>query len=187
MSRPAVFLDRDGVLNRAVVTNGHPHPPSGVDDLDLEPGASEACILLAAAGLPLIVFTNQPDVARGTSDRRAVEEIHDRLRAVLPLTAVYACFHDDADACACRKPKPGLLFDAARDLDLDLDRSVAVGDRWRDVEAGRAAGCTTVFIDHGYHERRPDDPDLVASSLREAVSWILARVDAMTLRLGEQR
>jgi D-glycero-D-manno-heptose 1,7-bisphosphate phosphatase len=173
-----VFLDRDGVLNRAVVEDGHPHPPLGAADVDLEPGAAEACALLAAAGLPLIVFTNQPDVARGTSERSAVDAINRRLRSLLPLSAVYTCFHDDADACACRKPKPGLLLDAASDLDLDLLRSVAVGDRWRDVEAGRAAGCATVFVDHGYAERRPADPDLVVSSLREAVSWILARVEA---------
>ena len=181
-----MFLDRDGVLNRALVRGGQPHPPSEPGELDLEPGASEACDLLAAAGLPLVVFTNQPDVARGTTDRLAVEEINDALRAALPLTAVYTCFHDDADACHCRKPKPGLLLDAARDLDLDLRRSVAVGDRWRDVEAGRAAGCATVFINHGYAERRPTDPDLVAGSLREAVSWILARVNAATIEPGGQ-
>ena len=178
MSRPAVFLDRDGVVNRAVVVDGRPHPPARVDDLALEPGAAEACRLLAAAGLPLVVITNQPDVARGTTERSAVDAINDALRGLRPLTAVYACFHDDADACACRKPKPGLLLDAARDLDLALDRSIAVGDRWRDVEAGRAAGCATVFIDHGYSERAPDSPDLVVGSLREAVAWILERVNA---------
>jgi D-glycero-D-manno-heptose 1,7-bisphosphate phosphatase len=173
---PAVFLDRDGVLNRAVVVEGRPHPPGALEDLELEEGAAEACALLAASSVPLVVFTNQPDVTRGQARRDAVDAINAALLKMLPLTAIYTCFHDDADDCPCRKPRPGLLHDAARDLDLDLDRSVAVGDRWRDVEAGRAAGCATVFIDHGYAERRPQSPDLVAASLLESVSWIVRRI-----------
>jgi D-glycero-D-manno-heptose 1,7-bisphosphate phosphatase len=177
MSRPAVFLDRDGVLNRAPVVHGRPRTVNA-DELELEPGAAEACASLAEAGLPLVVVTNQPDVGRGLLGREAVEEANRRLGALISLTAVYTCFHDDPDGCDCRKPKPGLLLRAAAEHDLDLRRSVMVGDRWRDVEAGRAAGCATVLVDHGYDERRADAPDLVVPSLRAAVDWIRERTSS---------
>jgi D-glycero-D-manno-heptose 1,7-bisphosphate phosphatase len=120
-----------------------------------------------------VVVTNQPDVARGTQTRAELDAIHARLSAQLPLDAIRACLHDDADRCACRKPAPGLLLDAARDLDLDLSASVMVGDRWRDIEAGRAAGCRTVFINYHYAERQPEHFDVELSSLAEAATWIL--------------
>jgi D-glycero-D-manno-heptose 1,7-bisphosphate phosphatase len=173
VSSPAVFLDRDGVINAAVVRNGKPYPPGRVEDVEILPGARGALAELSRAGYVLVVATNQPDVARGTQTRAAVDAIHARLQAELPLDAIRACFHDDADRCACRKPAPGLLLDAARDLDLDLGASVMVGDRWRDIEAGRAAGCRTVFINHHYAERQPVTFDVQLSSLAEAAAWIL--------------
>ena len=121
-------------------------------------------------------MTNQPDVARGRQTRGAVDGMHARLSSLLPLDDIRVCVHDDADRCRCRKPEPGLLEDAARDAGLSLPDSFMVGDRWRDVEAGRRAGCTTVFIDWGYDEQRPDHPDAVVGSLPEAADWILARL-----------
>lgn len=174
MSRPAVFLDRDGVVNAAVVREGKPYPPATVDAVTVLPGVPEALAELARAGYALVVVTNQPDVARGTQTRAAVDAIHTRLRGDLPLDAVYCCFHDDADHCACRKPAPGLLLAAARDLDLDLTHSFMVGDRWRDTEAGAAAGCRTIFVDYGYAERQPSSVDRRVTSLAEAATWILA-------------
>jgi D-glycero-D-manno-heptose 1,7-bisphosphate phosphatase len=135
----------------------------------------EALQRLAAAGYLLVVVTNQPDVARGTQTRAAVEAIHARLAAALPLDEFRTCYHDDADGCRCRKPAPGLLLDAAAAHGIDLARSVMIGDCWRDVEAGRAAGCATIFVDYGYAERRPERPDAVVPSLKEAADWILAR------------
>jgi D-glycero-D-manno-heptose 1,7-bisphosphate phosphatase len=171
----AVFLDRDGVINAPVVRGGKPYPPAGVDQLELLPGVAEALAALHAAGYVLVVVTNQPDVARGTQTRAAVDAIHARLRAELPLDGIYACFHDDPDACACRKPAPGLLVDAANDLGLDLAASFMVGDRWRDVAAGIAAGCRTIFVDRAYSETRPTDFDVKVSGLPEAAAWILER------------
>ena len=173
-SRRAVFLDRDGVINRAVVRNGKPYPPAVVDDLDVLPGVGEALQRLKAAGYLLIVVTNQPDVARGEQTRARVEAIHAHLAAELPIDDFRTCYHDDGDACACRKPKPGLILDAARALDVDVATSVMVGDRWRDVEAGRQAGCRTVFLNYGYAERQPEQPDAVVGSLEEATTWILS-------------
>ena len=172
----AVFLDRDGVINRAVVRDGRPYPPSSLAELELLPDVHEALARLRSAGFRLIVVTNQPDVARGAQTREAVEAIHAALLAAgLPIDDFRVCYHDDGDRCDCRKPEPGLLLAAAREHDLDLTASFMIGDRWRDVEAGRRAGCTTIFIDYGYAEVEPSLPDLRVKSLNEGVDWILSR------------
>jgi D-glycero-D-manno-heptose 1,7-bisphosphate phosphatase len=175
--RAAVFLDRDGVLNRAPVRDGVPRPPSSAADLELLDGVADACGALRSAGFTLLVVTNQPDVARGTQTAEAVERLNRRLRELLPLDDVLTCLHDDADRCACRKPAPGLLVEAARRWEIDLSASYMVGDRWRDVEAGRKAGCSTVFVDRGYAERRPESPDAIVRDLSEAAEWILTMCD----------
>ena len=172
LGQPAVFLDRDGVINRPIIRGDRPYPPGSLDELETYPDAASSLRRLQVAGYALVVVTNQPDVARGLQQAEVVHEINRELRKRVELTALYVCFHDDADGCQCRKPAPGLLFDAAHDLGLDLSRSFMVGDRWRDVEAGRRAGCRTVFIDRRYSERSPQDADVVTTSLAEAVSWI---------------
>lgn len=172
--RRAVFLDRDGVLSRAVVRDGRPFPPSHVEEVELIPGVAEACDLLRNAGVLLFCVTNQPDVARGVAKREQVEAINERLQGMLALDAIATCFHDDKDDCPCRKPKPGMLFDLAGRFAVDLKQSVMVGDRWRDIEAGARAGCGTVFIDYGYDERRPRAADFVCQSLADALPWLLA-------------
>ena len=171
----AVFLDRDGVLNRAVVRGGKPQAPGTPEELEILPGVAEACARLRGAGLRLIAVTNQPEIARGTLTREAVDAINLAVQRELRLDDVRVCPHDDADRCECRKPAPGLILDAARDWGIALRSSFLVGDRWRDVESGRRAGCKTVFVDHGYPERRPESPDLVVTSFLDAVSWILRR------------
>ena len=173
-TRRAVFLDRDGVLNEAVIEAGRPYPPRRVEDVRLVDGVEEACSQLRDAGWLLIVVTNQPDIARGTTSRGDVDAIHTVIANRIDLDAVLVCDHDDADACACRKPLPGLLHQAAQRFGISLEDSVMVGDRWKDVEAGRLAGCRTVFIDCGYSERPASSPDLTVTSLREALPWILS-------------
>jgi D-glycero-D-manno-heptose 1,7-bisphosphate phosphatase len=173
MSRPAaVFLDRDGTINAAVVRDGKPYPPVTPAELVILPGAGEAIAALRAAGFLAIVVTNQPDVALGRQRREVVEAINTALRDHIALDDVRVCYHADPDGCACRKPKPGMLLEAARDWQIDLGRSFMVGDRWRDVDAGRAAGCRTVLIESGYAERR-SEPDFSVSSLAEACTIIL--------------
>lgn len=173
MSRRAVFLDRDGVLNRALVRDGMPYPPANPSELEILPGVADALAQLRAAGFLLVVVTNQPDVARGTTSRAQVDEINGLLAAQLPLDEFRTCFHDDADHCDCRKPLPGALLSAAREHGIDLSASFMVGDRWRDIEAGRAAGCATVFVDYAYAERRPVQFDHAARSLADAAKIIL--------------
>ena len=173
----AVFFDRDGVLNEAIVRDGKPYPPRSTAELRIMPGAAAGLARLHALGLPLIVVTNQPDVARGTQDQDAVDAIHTALRRQLPLDEVIACFHDDRDQCACRKPRPGLILEGAARCGADPRRSFLVGDRWRDIEAGQAAGCRTIWIDRGYRERGPSAPaDARVASLPEAVEWILQQL-----------
>jgi D-glycero-D-manno-heptose 1,7-bisphosphate phosphatase len=169
----AVFLDRDGVINRAVLREGKPYPPLGIETLRLLPGVREACRSLREAGFLLILATNQPDIGRGTANATEVSTIHTYLQRYLRLTDVKVCPHDDAAECDCRKPKPGLLLAAARDWGIDLAASYFVGDRWRDVEAGQRAGCRAVFIDYHYREQRPEAPFLTVRSLRDAAFRIL--------------
>jgi D-glycero-D-manno-heptose 1,7-bisphosphate phosphatase len=173
MAARAIFLDRDGVLNRTVIRDGRPFPPASLADLQLLPGVERACWSLRDAGYLLIVVTNQPDIRRGTTTTANVNLMNDALVAKLPIDAIRTCPHDDIDGCECRKPKPGMLIDAARDLDIDLASSFMIGDRWRDVEAGRRAGCRTIWIDCGYDERAPVGADLRTSSLQQAAPWIL--------------
>lgn len=174
MSLPrAVFLDRDGVINRAVIRNGRPHPPASVEQLEVLPGVPEALARLKAAGYALVVVTNQPDIARGVVTATSVDAIHQRLRAMLPLDDIRVCPHDDGDRCECRKPKPGLLL---QPLHYDMPASAIVGDRWRDLEAGRAAGCgVTILVDYGYDEELRAEPTVRVASLAEAVDWLLGR------------
>jgi D-glycero-D-manno-heptose 1,7-bisphosphate phosphatase len=168
-----VFLDRDGVLNQVVVRDGRPHPPADVADVERLPGVAAACRRLADAGRVLVVVTNQPDIARGTTDRARVDELNRAVTEGLPIRDVLVCPHDDTDRCRCRKPEPGLLLEAAERWHLDLAASVMVGDRWRDVDAGRAAGVRTIFVDRGYAERLRERPDHVVTGLPEAVEVIL--------------
>ncbi|PYT52432.1 MAG: HAD family hydrolase [Acidobacteria bacterium] len=172
--RRAVFLDRDGVLNRALIRDGRPYSPSGLPEVEILSGVPEACQRLRRDGFLLVVVTNQPEVARGHLTRQTVEEIHGLLRSRIPLDDVRVCYHDDLDGCDCRKPRPGMLLAAARDLNIDLSRSFVVGDRWRDIEAGRRAGCRTILIDHGYLELRASGMDFETCSLPSAVEWILS-------------
>jgi len=171
MSGPAVFLDRDGVLNRVLVRAGKPHPPPSVEETEILPGVAGALHRLKAAGYSLIVVTNQPDVAKGSQRREVVDAINVALAARLPLDEIRVCYHDDSDRCTCRKPEPGLLLLPPI---YDLANSVMVGDRWRDIEAGQRAHVrATVLIDHGYAEECRVEPDARVASLPDAADWIL--------------
>jgi len=171
----AVFLDRDGVINRALEKESKPYPPTSLAEFEILPEVPAALAKLKAAGFLLIVATNQPDVGRGTLKQAVVEEIHAHMSAQLPIDRVIVCFHAGTGLsdCDCRKPKPGMLLHAARELKIDLSKSWMVGDRWRDVDCGHAAGCRTIFIDRGYVEELKRKPDFSARHLAEAADIIL--------------
>lgn len=171
--RRAVFLDRDGVINRANVRNGKPYPPDSLEDLEILPGVKEALERLRAAGFLNVIVTNQPDVATGKQAREVVDAMHARLLKELPIDAVKVCFHSDADRCSCRKPLPGMLLEASRELGIDLAQSFLVGDRWRDIGAAQAAGVKGLYIDRSYEEKKPEKPYLAVKSLPDAAGLIL--------------
>jgi D-glycero-D-manno-heptose 1,7-bisphosphate phosphatase len=177
LAKRAIFLDRDGVLNRALVLNGKPYPPGSLDNLVILPGVTAALNKLKEAGFLLIVVTNQPDVSRGKVTKESIEAINTFLCETLPIDDFRTCYHDDSDCCNCRKPKPGALIDASRLHGIDLKSSFMVGDRWRDIEAGHAAGCKTIFLDYGYSERRPLTPYYCVNTLEQAIPYILGETE----------
>lgn len=181
MGRRAVFLDRDGVVNNAIVREHKPYPPANLQEVVIAAEVEPALRRLKSWGFLLIVATNQPDVSRGSSSKDEVEKIHRFLSHQLPLDDFFVCYHDDGDGCLCRKPLPGLLLGAAFRYDVDLTNSYLIGDRWRDIDAGTAAGCRTILIDRGYKERSPSIlPDTRVTSLSEAVAWIATQEALVT-------
>jgi D-glycero-D-manno-heptose 1,7-bisphosphate phosphatase len=175
MQQKAVFLDRDGVLNDSIIRNGKPYPPATLAELVVPDDVLPALQLLKSHGYLLIGATNQPDVARGYTTLEIVESINQALMQSLPLDDMRVCYHDDKDACFCRKPGPGLLLSAAHEHDINLDDSIMIGDRWKDIEAGQKAGCKTIWLDKKYQEMKPKSkPDFTAASLLEAAQWIVS-------------
>lgn len=168
----AVFLDRDGVLNRGFIRNGKSYPPRCLEEFEILDGVAEGCRMLKEAGFLLVVVTNQPDVGRGSQSPSVVEEMHQFLARNLPIDRVEVCF-DETDA-ANYKPAPGLLLKAASSMSVDLSRSFMVGDRWRDIGCGTAAGCTTVLVEYPYDEPIPQEPDFRVASLLEAANLIIS-------------
>ena len=173
--RRAVFLDRDGVINRALERDGLPYSARNLGEFEILPGVVAACAKLKQAGYLLVVATNQPEVGRGTLKKEMVEKIHAEMCRRLPIDRVEVCYHagkSDSE-CDCRKPKPGMLLRAARELGIDIEQSWMVGDRWRDVDCGHAAGCRTIFINRGYAEELRQKPHFSAGNLAQAADIIL--------------
>jgi D-glycero-D-manno-heptose 1,7-bisphosphate phosphatase len=128
---------------------------------------------LRREGFLLIVVTNQPDIARGKANRGDVDNINAQLAAILPLDAIEVCEQDDKEQCECRKPKPSVILRGREKLGVDLVGNFLVGDHWRDIEAGRRAGCRAISIGDGYGEFFPSSPTINVASLPEVASWII--------------
>ena len=175
LNKKAVFLDRDGVINRALVIDNLPYPPNSIKDLEILPEVPKSLRLLEDKGYLLLVVTNQPDVGRGIQKRETVEEIHSFLLEELPLDEIYVCWHGQDGDCDCRKPLPGMLSQAAEKYGINLKESFLIGDRWKDINAGMSAGCQTVFLDHGYKETLRQTPTYQTNSILTATTWILNR------------
>lgn len=177
LAERAVFLDRDGVINRVAVRDGLPYPPSCLEEFEVYEDVPQGCARLKAAKFLLVVITNQPDVGRGTQSRETVEAMTLRMQSILPtLDRTEICYHGGehyGQPCSCRKPLPGLILRAAADLNIDARRSYVIGDRWRDVDCARAAGCQAIFIQRGYKEALRQKPDFTVSSFHEAVNAVL--------------
>jgi D-glycero-D-manno-heptose 1,7-bisphosphate phosphatase len=185
LNRRAVFLDRDGVLNVPVVRNGQPYPPQSFNEFCLYDDALGGCSRLKAAGLLLVVVTNQPDVGRGTQTVAAVEDLHRELRRAVPvIDRIETCYHAGerfGESCDCRKPRPGMLLRAAAAMNIDLSRSYLIGDRWRDVDCARAVEARAVFIDRGYAEELRQPPDFFVHNFSQAVDAVLRDLEELPL------
>jgi len=173
----AVFLDRDGVINKAIIKKRKPYPPADLSELVILPGVREAINSFLDANFMIVVVTNQPDVARGLSDKKTVELINSFIGNLLNIDLFKVCYHDSIDNCMCRKPKPGLIINASIEKEIDLSSSFMVGDRWRDIEAGYSAGCKTFFIDNDYNEKKPTLQDHTVSSLLEVKNIIIGTMN----------
>ena len=170
--RPAVFLDRDGVLAEAIVrADGNPYAPTRVEDFKIVPEAAEQVQRLREAGFLCLVFTNQPEIASGDLPPSDLDEMHRQMRAAIPLDDVFFCPHTRADGCRCYKPATGMIEDAVVRWNVDLTSSFVIGDRWRDIGAGRAAGCYSILLDRPYSAC--DYADASVQTLAEAVDTVL--------------
>lgn len=169
-----VFLDRDGVINKSLVVNGKPYAPTCIADFVILPGVKESLMSLKEVGFKTIIVTNQPDVGTGKQTIKGLAEIHDYLTSHCSIDLIKVCIHTDEDCCNCRKPRPGMILEAARDLKIDLTESFMIGDRWKDIEAGQRAGCKEIFfIDHSYDEKGPEGAFTVVNSLHECAEKII--------------
>ena len=171
--KKAVFLDRDGVINKAIIIDGKPYPPPNLDAVEILSEVKESMEALQNSNWMIFVVTNQPDVARGKISKEEVEKINNHLKNLLPIDELYTCYHDNNDFCDCRKPKAGVLTSVAKNNNIDLNNSYMIGDRWSDIEAGNRAGCKTFFIDYSYNEKKPSNYTFHVKSLKQAVDIIL--------------
>ena len=172
-NRPAVFLDRDGIINPLIMRDGKRTSPRAQSEWQIFPDVEPSLEMLRNSGFLLLVITNQPEIARGQSDPALVREFHEDLLRRGLVDAVKMCPHDDSDACACRKPRPGLILQYEKEMGVDLSKSVLIGDTWKDIEAGAAAGVQTILVRRPYSgEARPD---YEVDGLLEAAELVLSR------------
>ena len=171
--KTAVFLDRDGVLNDSEVRDGKAYAPLTLDQFRIFQETPSQVERLRSVGFLCIVFTNQPDAARGILPLATLEAMNTRLRSQVKLDDLFVCPHDSQDGCSCRKPKPGMLLQAAEKWDIDLKNSYVIGDRGCDIEAGQAAGCYSILIDRPYSDC--STADATAINLTEAVDIVLTK------------
>ena len=170
----AVFLDRDGVINRNIIRGERPGSPRNLEEMEYLPGVAQAISSLRDAGFKIFVVTNQPDVATGHLGRDMADAMKEKIMRDFPVDDYLACYHVDQDGCCCRKPNPGMLIDASARWSLELEGSFMVGDRWRDVGAGRAAGCRTILVRGTVDPGHTEKADVEVDSLLEASELILS-------------
>jgi D-glycero-D-manno-heptose 1,7-bisphosphate phosphatase len=144
--RPAIFIERDGILIADRLEGSQPMPPLFLEQMEPKADAVEPLRELKAAGYLLIATTNQPGLSDGSLSRRELERMHDVLRQMFCLDDIFICPHDAEDCCPCRKPKPGLLTEAAFKWHVNMERSFVISNKWQDAEAAHNAGCTSLLI-----------------------------------------
>jgi D-glycero-D-manno-heptose 1,7-bisphosphate phosphatase len=172
IKQKAIFLDRDGVINKLIIRNGKAQAPYTLEEFELFFGVEEAIKLIKKAGYLTIVVTNQPDVARGWVSKESVLLINNKVREVLLIDDIKICFHTNEDHCLCRKPMPGMLLEAQKEWNIDIQNSFMIGDRYSDIEAGKRAGCKTILIGAGDKQGEFATPDFKADLLRDSLKFL---------------
>ena len=170
--KKAVFLDRDGVINKTIIEGGLPTSPNSLDELEILPSVKESILRLKKLNFICLLVTNQPNVTREKIDKSTVIKMNNFLKKKIQLDDIFVCYHDDKDNCNCRKPKPGLLLLAGKKWNVDFKKSFMIGDRWRDIQAGEKVGCKTIYLDYNYKDIKPKNPDFVTDKLLNAVYLI---------------
>lgn len=173
--KKAVFFDRDGVLNETEFYDGCTHPPKDADSIKIMPNAGLCIAQLQKNGFLCICVTNQPDYARGSRTLENIKSMNERVRKELGLDDIYVCLHDNSDNCVCRKPKPGMLFKAAREHGLNLVECWMVGDRESDIRAGISAECHTIFFHPHSRKSQLDIAEFECDDLMQIPQIILSR------------
>jgi len=164
----AIFLDRDGVVNEAIVVDRKPFSPKFVEEVKIVNGIKELLEFLSKEYF-IIIITNQPNIARKTQSQNSVNKINRYLKSQLQIDDFFVCPHSNEDNCNCRKPKTGLILQAVEKYDIDLSQSYLIGDRKSDIECGVNTGCRTIFVDYGYQERQPKS-EFVVKSVKEIIN-----------------
>ena len=171
--RKAVFLDRDGVLSKAFIKNGKSFAPKSLKDFKLFSGSKNSVKKLQLSGFMVIVVTNQPDVGRKLISKKVLKKMHDKLKKKTKVDAIYTCTHSQNMNCYCRKPKPGMILEAAKKYKINLKNSFMIGDRPSDITAGQKANCRSIFLDKKYFEKNPENQEATFTNLAQAVNYIL--------------
>ena len=164
-----VFLDRDGIINEALAIEGKPYPPNNVREIKIVDGVDELLKYLKSKGFITVVITNQPDVGNRLQDKKIVEKINSYLMDSLLIDDLFSCYHTAKDKCLCRKPKTKLFELAKEKYNIDFSQSWVIGDRWKDVEAGKNIGAKTIFVDYQYREKQPKEPDFTIKQVSEII------------------
>ena len=164
----AIFLDRDGIINKPIVRDNKPYPPQSLKELEFVEGIEDFLAKMKVFGYYLFIVTNQPDVARGTQKKEVIEEIHKYILDNLDIDKIYVCYHDNQDKCNCRKPKNGMILQAQKEFDLDLSQCWMIGDRSSDITCGEISGCRTIFYQYNYEESSFSIPDYIIENISQA-------------------
>ena len=171
-NRKAIFLDRDGTLNKVYIENGLPISPSSLNKFKIIKGVKKSINRLKKLNFLCILITNQPDVFRGKISKKTVVKMNSYIKKKIKLDDMFVCYHDNEHNCSCRKPKPGLLVKASKKWKIDLNKSFMIGDRWKDILAGKKVGCKTIFINNNYKNDKKVKADFTFKSLLKAVNKI---------------
>ena len=169
----AVFLDRDGVINKPIIIDGKCYAPRLLKDFKIFPKVKSDIKKLKNRGFKVFVITNQPDIGNKLLKKKTLYEMHSLLKAKVSIDKIYCCTHIRSDRCKCRKPKPGMIIKASNESKINLKESYMVGDRKIDIDAGLKAGCKTIFVNNNYYEKRPTKQEKTVKSLHAAVKYIL--------------